>query len=62
MKQQENSLSTNFSLRAKIQEFVHRTVLALGISALLALALGVHAELKPPQEISMNFYQDTAPN
>lgn len=42
---QQTSISTP-SLKSKISEFIHRTILFLGLSALLAIATDVHALIK----------------
>lgn len=54
MKQQDTKLSFSFS-RGLIRELTHRFILTLGITALVALATGVHADIKPKPTWSTHF-------
>jgi hypothetical protein len=54
MKQQDTNLHPQSSFRAKARDLIQRAILALGLSALIALATGAHADFLPPQDISMN--------
>lgn len=46
MKQQDKNLQQP-SFKATISEFIQRTILALGVTALLAVATGAYANMVP---------------